>query len=91
MTEEEQATADRAHASRTAYYTLVAELEDLEATTGLYLADEGCDQANALTDGREYNSVEFWDAMTASAKMAAGERAHEDGYDINDMIGRVIY
>lgn len=77
--------------TKAAYYALASELADIEARTGLYLADENVDAENALDAGCEYGSDEFWSTMIDSAKSAAGARAEEARQDINDLIGRVIY
>lgn len=77
--------------TKAAYDALASELRDIEARTGLYLADENVDAENALDAGCEYGSDEFWSAMIDSAKSAAGARAEEARQDINDLIGRVIY
>jgi hypothetical protein len=53
-----------------------------------YLADEGVDMENAEC---VIGTDEYWSMMLDSACMAAGQRASEGGYDINKLIGRVIY
>ena len=77
--------------TKAAYYELASELADIEARTGLYLADENVDAENALDAGCEYGSDDFWSTMLYSAKSAAGFRAEEAGEDIYDLIGRVIF
>lgn len=92
-------------ATATNYYSLVKDLEAIEKKTGLYLTDGAIDRENvpappiatsfADTEAgdAQYDAAIsiWWDAMISAAGMAAGMRAHEAGYDINDMIGRVIY
>jgi hypothetical protein len=77
--------------TKAAYDALARELADIEARTGLYLADENVDAENALDAGFKYGSDEFWSAMINSAESAAGGRAEEARQSINDLIGRVIY
>ena len=77
--------------TKAAYDALARELADIEARTGLYLADENVDAENALDAGFKYGSDEFWSAMINSAESAAGGRAEEAGQNINALIGRVIY
>jgi hypothetical protein len=36
-------------------------------------------------------SLEYWQAMNASASEAAGIRAEEAGADINKLVGRIVY
>ena len=77
--------------TKAAYDELAKELAEIEARTGLYLADENIDAENALDAGLEYGSYDFWVLMLDSAKMAAGFRAEDAGQDINALIGRTIY
>lgn len=75
-------------ATREEYKALNAELVAIEERTGLYLADMCIDQENV--DCKE-GDEEYWGKMIKAAKNAAGQRASEAGYRINDLIGRVIY
>lgn len=77
--------------AKAAYDIFARELAEVEAATGLYLADENVDAENSLDAGEEYGSDTFWSAMLTSAAMAAGQRAGDAGKDINALIGRVIY
>lgn len=76
---------------KAAYYALCAELADIEARTGLYLADENVDAENAIDAGLSYGSAAFWEMMIDNATMNAGSRAENAGQNINELIGRVIY
>ena len=76
---------------KAAYYALCAELADIEARTGLYLADENVDAENTIDAGLSYGSEAFWEMMIANAAMNAGARAENEGQNINELIGRVIY
>lgn len=87
MTTTEQLAADH----RAAYYALCAELADIEARTGLYLADENVDAENTIDAGLSYGAAAFWEMMIQSASMNAGLRAEDVGQNINELIGRVIY
>jgi heat shock protein HspQ len=86
--EQQYAEAQKRRQQERDYFALVAELEAVEERTGLYLADINVDAENADVP-REH--PEFWVRCTRAAKQAAGFRAEEAGYDINDLIGRVIY
>jgi hypothetical protein len=77
--------------AKAAYDIFARELAEVEAATGLYLADENVDAENSLDGGETYDSDAFWSVMLINAKMAAGQRAEDAGQDINALIGRVIY
>lgn len=70
------------------YYALYHDLMLLEKKTGLYLADETVDNENVTQGLSEEN---YWEAMINSAQASAGQRASDHGYDINLLIGRIIY
>ena len=56
-----------------------------------YLCDDGVDRENTLDGGVKETDTFYWTHMYDSACMAAGQRAEELGYSINELIGRVIY
>lgn len=66
------------------YPELVAKLQKVEKDTGLYLSDMAVDAQNA---GPGSDAV----ALFEHAASAAGERAAEAGYDINELLGFSIY
>lgn len=70
-------------------------LEEIERERGCYLADYMVDEENVqsrLDEGEfEKLSDDFWAAMLAAAQDAAGYRAIEAGFDINDHFDRIIY
>lgn len=91
------AAAEQVRTDEAAYYALVAELEQAEATLeargvhptfGVYLTDTNIDSENA---GVPREHPEFWARCLGAAKSAAGGRAEEYGADINELVGRVIY
>ena len=82
--------------AKAAYWALLAEIEaawavvcatDTDVTS--YITDECVDSENAVP--AVYESLAYWRLMYASAKNCAGFRAEEAGYDINEVLGRVIY
>ena len=76
--------------AKTEYDALAKELSEIETRIGLFLTDENADAENSLCAG-SYGTEEFWSAMLYSAKIAAGQRAENAGFDINNLVGRVIY
>jgi hypothetical protein len=70
------------------YAMLQAELGNIEAKTGLYLADPSVDRENVMCSE---DAPEFWGCMYAAACAAAGFRAEEHGQNINELIGTCIY
>ena len=72
------------------YDALQQDLQALERSTGLYLADQCVDVEN-LPEGVTETSPRYWNEMYRAAASAAGQRAEEAGRDINAMLGRVIY
>jgi len=40
---------------------------------------------------KDWGTLEFWELMLASAKMAAGMRAEDDGLNLNKLLGRSVY
>jgi hypothetical protein len=88
--------------TRADYEKLQKDLQAIERTTKLYLADEGVDAENVL-EGRpaslkeEYsknwlrNDDPFWGEMYRAAGMAAGMRAEDANFDINAALGYVVY
>lgn len=75
------------------YSELVQKLQEVERRTGLYLSDECVDlqnaglHANDLLAGREEDER----ALYRAAVSAAGYRAEEAGFDINEILGMNIY
>ena len=67
----------------------MAELQAIEAKTGLYLTDTNVDQENVGAGDEQ--SDEFWNSMCYAAEQAAGMRAENAGQDINTLLGRTIY
>lgn len=66
--------------ARDAYYTYITEIAAKEVREGqarAYLTDELVGQQNS--EQHEYDSVEFWCTMLASAECAAHDRAEEVG------------
>lgn len=58
----------------------------------VYITDEGVDRENTEDSGyTDVNDPEYWDMMIGQCKNAAGFRAQELGFDINEIVGRVIY
>ncbi|AND74965.1 hypothetical protein pf16_42 [Pseudomonas phage pf16] len=83
-------------AARIKYENLQDELKAIEARTGLYLADESVDRENLSAEIAalwevNWAPAEYWVEMHRQACSAAGMRAEEAGFDINELIGRVIY
>lgn len=88
--------------TRADYEKLLKDLEAIERTTKLYLADEGVDAENVL-EGRpaslkeEYhrnwlrNDDPIWSEFYRAAGMAAGMRAEDANFDINKALGYVVY
>jgi hypothetical protein len=76
--------ADNRKGSKMTYAELTAKLIAIEKETGLYLSDTCVDAENATDPNCEKS-------LFVAAAMAAGERAAEAGYDINDLIGTQIY
>lgn len=66
------------------YAELIAKLQAAEEATGLYLSDQLIDLQNAANPKDEAS-------LFRAAATAAGFRAEEAGYDINDLIGVQIY
>lgn len=73
------------------YHRLVQHLEAIELATGLVLTCTNTDYENCLEGYPDTDTEMFWQAMWRSAAMAAGDRAAEQGYDINALVGRRIY
>ena len=69
----------------TDYRNLQNELAVIEKATGFYLADENVDIENCEGQRDDY------DRLYRAACMAAGQRAENEGADINALIGRAIY
>ena len=66
------------------YEELISKLQSAEAATGLYLSDTCVDVENAghgATDAQ----------LFAVAANAAGVRAEDAGFDINEILGFQIY
>lgn len=83
------------------YMELQAELEaieqsDLRDSKGrrLYLADQCVDAENVTDDAGKRlpnNHPDFYARCYGAACAAAGERAEEYGFDINKLLGRVVF
>lgn len=65
------------------YLKLIEDLQKVERETGLYLSDMSVDAQNATSN----SDADLFEA----AASAAGERASDAGYDINELIGYSIY
>ena len=93
--EAQEAVEDAAKAvAKAAYWALLAEIEEAweAATEGEllgYITDACVDSENAKS--AVYESSAYWRLTYASAANSAGSRAEEAGYDINKILGRVIY
>jgi len=74
-----------------AYYELQEKLQELEKKHGLYLADGLCDLQNAGLKANEVTTDEQWDRLYSIACSSAGERAAESGFNINDLLGKIVY
>jgi hypothetical protein len=72
------------------YFSLIRELRAIEDRTGLYLSDGNVDREN-VDPSLVPESDEFYANMMQCAMNAAGMRAEEAGFDINELIGRSIY
>lgn len=73
---------------RAKYEALQAELKVIANARGLYLSDECVDAENATAP---QGSDDFWHQVYDSACSAAADRAREAGFDINELLGRVIF
>ena len=95
--EAQEAVEDAAKAvAESAYYALVKEIDSAWAVICATnhdcvhsITDPCVDMENA--ESAVYESSAYWQLMYASAKNCAGSRAEEAGYDINKILGRVIY
>ncbi len=70
------------------YAELIEKLQAIEAKTGLYLSDELVDLQNA---GYRADDEKDDRVMFRVAADAAGFRAEEAGFDINELLGFTIY
>lgn len=59
--------------------------------SSVYLFDENIDQENVCVYGRTEQSVDYWWCMVSAAGPMIGERADQEGIDINALLGRPIY
>ena len=78
--------------NKTKYYDLLAKLEKLEKKHNLYLSDPCVYLENVewkQPDGI-YTNDQYAD-LYLSACNFAGSRAEEAGFDINKLIGKIIY
>lgn len=66
------------------YSELIAKLVSIEKQTGLYLSDTCVDHENA---GQDATDQQLYDV----ALSAAAERAHDEGFDINELFGFNIW
>lgn len=80
------------------YFDLQNELETLEKTHRLYLADQSVDAENVLEGKEKGLDLNFiasdspiWDQLHRAACVAAGMRAEDAGVDLNALAGRIIY
>lgn len=87
----EDARAEAVARAQGEYRRLVQQLEAIELATELVLTCANTDYENCLEDYPDTDTEMFWRAMLLSASMAAGDRAAEQGYDINALVGRNIY
>lgn len=80
------------------YAELIAKLEEVERTTGIWLVDEICDRQNVM-DIEEFRGLS-WDgiltkeqdaALYKAAAGAAGGRAEEAGLNLNKLLGFSLY
>ena len=76
---------------KTAYEKLHIELLALEREHGLYLVDPCIDHENIAAQNLTEGTDDYWAALFNVACDAAGGRAEEAGYDINELLGRIIY
>jgi len=73
------------------YYDLQEKLAKLENEHNLYLADQCVDLENVDFNAANEYTNEQYGKLYAVACSAAGGRAEEAGFDINELIGKVIY
>jgi len=73
------------HEARAAYDRFIAEVSAINPNW----VDETADQENSME--KDWGTLEFWELMLASAKMAAGMRAEDDGLNLNKLLGRSVY
>ena len=73
------------------YENLQTELLALERKYGLYLFDPCIDHENIAAQNLTEGTDDYWAALFSAACDAAGGRAEEAGYDINELLGRIIY
>jgi hypothetical protein len=74
-----------------AYFELQEKLQALEKKHDIWLADQLCDLQNAGWKADEVVTDEQWDRLYLIACGAAGARAEEAGFSINDLLGKVVY
>lgn len=82
------------------YETLQAELEVIERSTKVYLADGNIDREN-VCEGKsqddkvaiwsDYMREELWGELYKAAVDAAAFRAEDAGLDLNKLLGRNVY
>jgi hypothetical protein len=73
------------------YYDLQEKLAKLENEHNLYLADQCVDLENVDFKAAETYTDEQYAALYSAACSAAAYRAEEAGFDINELMGKVIY
>lgn len=66
------------------YFELINKLTSIEKATGLHLVDTCVDQENA---GLNASDSDLFNAAVS----AAGQRAEDQGKDINVLFGSIIY
>jgi hypothetical protein len=77
--------------NKTKYYDLQETLQKLEKQHGLYLADQCVDLENVdFNAASEYTNEQYGKLYAVACSAAAG-RAEEAGFDINKLIGKIIY
>jgi hypothetical protein len=81
-------------AAEATYWALLAEIDAAWKLATKHevvdsITDACVDSENAMHE--VYGSSHYWRAVYVSAKMCAGMRAEEAGYDINKVLGRSIY
>jgi hypothetical protein len=73
------------------YYELQEKLQELEKKHDIWLFDGLCDLENAGLKADEVVTDEQWDRLWSIAISAAGARAEEAGFSINDLLGKIVY
>jgi hypothetical protein len=96
--EHRAAVAAFAHcvAARNRYFDFIDEIEE-QAAAAYYpracavVTNEALDRESAADAGHAPDTADFWVAARDAAIVRAGRRLADDGIDINDLLGCVIY